>query len=579
MQDVKNLRRWMVFKLTPRPNGSVEKQPLSVLGGFAACNDPATWASYEDARKYCVEHSDCSLGFVLGKEVGLAVVDIDKARTSKEQPWPAWVEREVEELDSFTEESVSGLGLHVWVWGQVPANRNNQKCHVEIHDSSKMFCVSQAFAERWDEIKPRDLSSLYGRINNGEIGPTYHKPIIAYAWNDAKYNAVISDNWQLYFTSRSDAIQSALWTLARKHEYDAEAIRKEFESSALCAAWGEKWQRLGDKEIQRAIEEVKKRDPGKVLLDEILAGDPVTFNPWEYALKPLPEHKYSGWFPRGRITIVSGSSGAMKTTFLVQTLVMGRNGEAFLGHQGGRLQFFMVFADRGKWDVEETFDRMNFQGAIPYRCVNGMGLVAALEAISEAAQKYAVLVIDGGDLLVQDNNDGTQVGSLTTTLQRIAEHYGCSVIVTTGAGKMTSKALKEGAERRTITKGSEVWGRTGGSLFTLNSEGDGTEAVRRLVVQHRNAPTERFLLALINGRLAPQVDGIEIGSLETWMQSQTGLVAWDVAFGAVKDKYGLTKADFKRELKKSERVEQTRTADGLFLRWKNSAQAERAARG
>lgn len=236
---------------------------------------------------------------------------------------------------------------------------------------------------------------------------------------------------------------------------------------------------------------------------QIFTGEPRHFNPWEYALKPLYGIEFSGWFPLGRVTLISGSSGAMKTTFLAQALVAGRDGETFLGHEPGNLAFKFLFADRGKFDCEETFKRMNLVGKVPFESINGIPKHAAPHKLAEVAASgdYKVLVIDGGDLLVPDNNDGTSVGDFTLSVQRIAEHYGVSIIVTTGAGKMSPQALKQGAERRTITKGSEVWGRTGGSVFTLNSEHDGTQDTRRLVVQHRNAPTEKFLLQVRHGRL------------------------------------------------------------------------------
>jgi hypothetical protein len=234
-----------------------------------------------------------------------------------------------------------------------------------------------------------------------------------------------------------------------------------------------------------------------------LTGEPRAFDPWEYALKPLYGLQFSGWFPLGRVTLVSGSSGAMKTTFLTQALVAGRDGEVFLGHEPGNLPFLFLFADRGKYDCEETFKRMNLVGKVPFRSINGIPRNTAAQVIGDAAAngEYKILVIDGGDLLVPDNNDGSSVGDFTLAVQRIAEHYGVGIIVTTGAGKLSPQALKQGAERRSITKGSEVWGRTGGSVFTLNSEHDGTQDTRRLVVQHRNAASERFLLQVRNGQL------------------------------------------------------------------------------
>src|SRR5215471_17165491 len=53
-----------------------------------------------------------------------------------------------------------------------------------------------------------------------------------------------------------------------------------------------------------------------------------------------------------------------------------------------------------------------------------------------------------------------------------------------------------------MTIGSEKWGRACGSVLTLNSENhDGTKDTRRLIIQHRNAATERYLLQFQNGLL------------------------------------------------------------------------------
>jgi hypothetical protein len=148
---------------------------------------------------------------------------------------------------------------------------------------------------------------------------------------------------------------------------------------------------------------------------------------------------------------------------------------------------------------------MNLVGKVPFQSINEGSRLEAAQAIANAAATgdYKVIVVDGGDLLLEENNKGSEVQNLNKVIQSIARHYGVAVVVTTGAGKMTAQALKQGAERRSITKGSEVWGRMGGSVFTLNSEHDGTQDTRRLVVQHRNASVERFLLEVKDGRLVP----------------------------------------------------------------------------
>jgi RepB DNA-primase from phage plasmid len=283
------------------------------------------------------------------------------------------------------------------------------------------------------------------------------------------------------------------------YEWNEDQVRQQ------CHKLVEEWKNKGG-----ALELVHNQQPAQQAppaqpMPNYLVGATREFDPWEYALKPLMGQPFSGWFPLGRVTLASGSSGAMKTTFLAQALVSGRDGENFLGHEAGKLPFKFLFADRGKYDCEETFQRMNLVGKVPFEPINEVSRFEAAQAIADAAScgEYKILVVDGGDLLVEENNKGEKVQDLNKVIQAIARHYGVGIVVTTGAGKMSAQALKQGAERRSITKGSEVWGRMGGSVFTLNSEHDGTQDTRRLVVQHRNAASERFLLEVKGGRLVP----------------------------------------------------------------------------
>ena len=55
------------------------------------------------------------------------------------------------------------------------------------------------------------------------------------------------------FQSRSEAICSTMQLLARKYAGDDEKMRDEFEGSQLHALWKDKWERLGDQEIERGI--------------------------------------------------------------------------------------------------------------------------------------------------------------------------------------------------------------------------------------------------------------------------------------------------------------------------------------
>ncbi|MBW1995682.1 MAG: hypothetical protein JRI77_14755, partial [Deltaproteobacteria bacterium] len=48
-EEIRNLSHWLLWKSEPKSNGKITKVPYSITGGEARTNDPASWASFEDA--------------------------------------------------------------------------------------------------------------------------------------------------------------------------------------------------------------------------------------------------------------------------------------------------------------------------------------------------------------------------------------------------------------------------------------------------------------------------------------------------------------------------------------------------
>lgn len=256
LKQLQHLDRWLCWQIVPHGDRLV-KTPFNPLTGRpASSNDPSTWVKYAEAKAAVDAGQYASVGFALGKEVGLVVIDFDKVRDSADQPFPDWVLQIVGELDTYTEVSASGRGLHVLGFGSIPSNLNRQGLHIECWDSNKMFAFSGDIFGGRNVIRQRDFSSLYDRILNGRLGPN----LVIERHGSDKFRRACADQWQADYGSRSDAVQGVLWTLARKHNFDADAMRKEFESTSLCSAWAEKWERLGEREIARAITEVRRRE-------------------------------------------------------------------------------------------------------------------------------------------------------------------------------------------------------------------------------------------------------------------------------------------------------------------------------
>jgi primase-polymerase (primpol)-like protein len=91
-----------------RYSDPIRKIPLTVTGRVASSTNPATWASYEEAK---ASTAGSGLGFVLGD--GIGCIDIDHC-LAPDEPSKS-LERFLEPYrDNYIEISPSGDGLHIW---------------------------------------------------------------------------------------------------------------------------------------------------------------------------------------------------------------------------------------------------------------------------------------------------------------------------------------------------------------------------------------------------------------------------------------------------------------------------------
>ena len=76
-EPLRGARRWVVFRCTPQPDGSVKKIPLTVRGTLARCDNPIDWATLPEvltAIEFCIGTHPA---FVLGEDYPLRVLDLD----------------------------------------------------------------------------------------------------------------------------------------------------------------------------------------------------------------------------------------------------------------------------------------------------------------------------------------------------------------------------------------------------------------------------------------------------------------------------------------------------------------------
>lgn len=94
------------------------KRPLSVTGGPASSTDPSTWSTYDDAFAAFVGGVGNAAGFVLNHDMGIVVIDLDHCVSNGiVEPWAQEI---IDRIDSYTELSQSGEGIHIFARGKMP---------------------------------------------------------------------------------------------------------------------------------------------------------------------------------------------------------------------------------------------------------------------------------------------------------------------------------------------------------------------------------------------------------------------------------------------------------------------------
>src|SRR5215208_5152264 len=158
--DIRDLRQWLVWRLEER-HGRPTKIPYSPATGLkASSTTPENWASYQEAVRACKEHGYDGICLVFSEDDPFCGVDLDGCLDPKTGELEGWARQIVEELDSYTEISPSGTGVHILIRATLPEGRN-RKGRFEAYDKGRYFTVSgkhlagtpQTIEEHQEEIQ------------------------------------------------------------------------------------------------------------------------------------------------------------------------------------------------------------------------------------------------------------------------------------------------------------------------------------------------------------------------------------------------------------------------------------------
>jgi putative DNA primase/helicase len=150
--ELRDAHRWVVaIDKVPYAPGNPTRR--------ADSTDPSTWSDFDTAWRLVESGRFPMFGFVLGN--GFVGVDVDKCRNPETGVIEPWATDIIELLDSYTETSVSGTGVHVICLGALPPGRR-RKGKVEMYSEDRYFVVTgQTMVSAPIEDRTAELAILH----------------------------------------------------------------------------------------------------------------------------------------------------------------------------------------------------------------------------------------------------------------------------------------------------------------------------------------------------------------------------------------------------------------------------------
>jgi len=257
-EELKALPNWVCYRLESRDGQpKPTKVPYNpITGDHAKANDPSTWTDYETcvAAVECCEHD--GIGFEFGS--GYVGIDLDRCRDVETGQIDEWASDIIAHLDSYTEASPSGTGVHIICKGALPPG-GRRIGPVEMYETARFFTVTgehilgtaltvgERSAELWElheALFPVEVPDNTSEPGAGPApSPLTDAEIIqkaSLAANGEKFKKLWAGDWQGDYTSQSEADEALCCHLAFWAGKDADRMDTLFRGSGL---YRKKWER------------------------------------------------------------------------------------------------------------------------------------------------------------------------------------------------------------------------------------------------------------------------------------------------------------------------------------------------
>ena len=159
-------------------DGKKTKIPLDRFGKLASSTAPHTWCHLDEARKALESGIGDGIGFVFTRASGITGIDLDHCRDASTGEIDAWAEAYLNRLNSYSEISPSGEGIHILVKGALPSGVDGKrknfagdgyrpKAGIEMYCSGRYFTMTGARLADYPpgiETRQDELMGIYEEV-------------------------------------------------------------------------------------------------------------------------------------------------------------------------------------------------------------------------------------------------------------------------------------------------------------------------------------------------------------------------------------------------------------------------------
>ena len=250
--------QWVCWKLETR-GGKKTKVPYSpVTSRHALTTVASTWGSFERAAAVVDALPETlGLGYVFSVDDPYVGIDFDHCVDAENGQIARWASEWIDRLNSYTEFSPSGGGIHVIARGFLPG-RGRKKNGIEIYDRARFFTVTgrpvvgrpasveepgTELVSLYDSLRSKKNAALNTRLAlRRAIGPELPDEVVIDAIlasrSRRRFQELWAGNWKANYGSQSEADLALAGLLAEFIGNNPSQIDRLFRQSGLVR---EKW--------------------------------------------------------------------------------------------------------------------------------------------------------------------------------------------------------------------------------------------------------------------------------------------------------------------------------------------------